>query len=99
MNEQLLATLSQLVADLRREDEKNPHRKPFQMRAGSKERDRVLNIGAAPFWEEIAQADPNDPWALHHLAILYHGNGLRGHLGGASNDPETLELWRQGLRH
>ena len=94
--EETLAVFTKSVADCRK---RSPHLNAYaELKTEKPETADLLNLRAADLFEEICREMPEDPFALHHLAIIYHGLGYQFHLEGKAADEHVIEYWRRGLR-
>ncbi|MFV1964637.1 MAG: hypothetical protein ACC628_04385 [Pirellulaceae bacterium] len=77
---------------------KVPHLRAFaQLRASDPASADLLNADAAALFEEVRQASPGDPIALHHLAIIHHGRGYQLHLADGKST-EAIRHWHNGVQ-
>jgi tetratricopeptide (TPR) repeat protein len=92
--------LRQFVASVEEYQHQSPHLDAYAaLQAAGDTADAVLSLEAAALWEKVIDEHTGDHVAMHHLAIIYHGNGYRMHFeGGSGERAAAIDHWRRGLQ-
>ncbi|MCY2986344.1 MAG: hypothetical protein NTY19_00495 [Planctomycetota bacterium] len=79
---------------------RSPHLAVFEeLQWDDPEHGDLLSLKAAELFEKIRREHPQDPLALHHLAVIYHGLGYRLQLAKQDlNSPAIVQHWRSGVQ-
>jgi hypothetical protein len=79
--------------------QRNPHVAAFgELKATDGSSPDYLSLRAAKKFEEIRARAPDDPFALHHLAVIYHGTAYQLHQNRQHASTEAVPFWRQALQ-
>lgn len=89
-----ITTLRKALTDY---DQKSPHVMIFEMLGLGSEDPAPLSIEATARWEQVLKTNPADPFAAHHLAVIYHGHAYRLQSGTVADQSEAIPFWEKGL--
>jgi hypothetical protein len=91
-------TLQRFLESVEEYHQQTPHLTAFSELQKAEEAEKVLSGRAAELWEAVLRTSPDDPLALHHLAIIRHGTGYRMHLRRGAECRQAIEHWRRGVQ-
>jgi tetratricopeptide (TPR) repeat protein len=89
--------LAQFADRVTRVLSESPHVVAYNRMRAAQGTDRVLNEDSARLWEEYLRAHPDDPMALHHLAVIAHGRAIEAERQGLSDPAQLAALWTRAL--
>jgi hypothetical protein len=94
---EVVASVRSFARELEQKLEADPHLRAFGELQAADGTESVLSGKAAEVWEQNLEEKPDDPLALHHLAVIYHGRAIEAERQGGAGLETLRELWEKAL--